>query len=204
VSSGCFPRLRWVFAAWVAIYIAAYTVTYGVANFLFLCNLSVILAAAGVFVCSRVLLSSQAVSILLVGPVWAIDVVSRLVTGSHVIGGTEYMWDPRWPLVTRLMSLYHVILPVVLVTALRRIGYDSRGYLLQSAIAVVGVAAGRLFGPAANINGAFADPILKRTWGGASTQVLVVAGFLVLVAYPLSHLLLVRLCPPPKDAEPAP
>lgn len=202
MKSPCFPRLRWVFVAWVAVYVPAYTLAYGVANFLFLCNLTVILAATGVWTCSRILLSSQAVSILLVGAVWTVDLVSRLISGSHLIGGTEYMWDPRWPLVTRLMSLHHVVLPVLLVTTLRRVGYDRRGYLLQSAIAVAGVAAGRLFGPVANINGAFADPILKRTWGGAATHVAVVAGFLVLVAYPLTHLLLMRLCPPPGHSSP--
>jgi hypothetical protein len=103
------------------------------------------------------------------------------------------MWDPQWPLATRLLSLYHVALPVALVVALRRIGYDSRGYWLQSAIAVAGVSLGRLFGPQANINNAFVDPILKRSWGGPLTHVAVVAGFLVLVAYPLSHLALKRL-----------
>ena len=97
------------------------------------------------------------------GAAWTVDVASRLATGSHPIGGTEHMWDPRWPLVTRLMSIYHVILPVFLVTTLRRIGYDPRGYPLQSAIAVAGVSAGRFFGSVANINGSFADSILKRT-----------------------------------------
>ena len=42
------------------------------------------------------------------------------------------------------------MLPVLLVAVLRRIGYDRRGYLLQSAIAIAGVSLGRLLGPAAN------------------------------------------------------
>lgn len=191
----CFPRLRWVAAAWLALYLPAYALAYGFANFLFLCNLSVVLAAAGFWTCSRLLLSSQAVATLLVGAAWTVDVVSRLVSGRHLIGGTEYMWDAQWPLVTRVLSLYHVALPVVLVLGLRRIGYDPRGYWLQSAIALVVVAAGRLFDPAANINHAYVEPLFKRTWGGPLTHVAAVVGFLVLLAYPLSHLLLRRLCP---------
>jgi hypothetical protein len=179
----------------MAVYVPSYALAYGLANFLFLCNLAVILVAVGIWTCSRVLLSSQAVSLLTVGAVWTADFLSRLLLGSHVVGGTEYMWDPQWPLFTRLLSLYHVILPVLLLVVLRRVGYDRRGYLLQSAIAVAGVVVGRLFGPVANINHAFVDPILKRTWGGPVTHVAVVAGALVLVAYPLTHLLLVRLCP---------
>jgi len=88
------------------------------------------------------------------------------------------------------------VLPVLLVAVLRRIGYDRRGYLLQSAIAIAGVSLGRLLGPAANANHACVDPILRRTWGGALTHVTVVAGALVLVAYPVAHLLLLRLCRP--------
>ena len=134
------------------------------------------LVAVGIWTCSRLLLSSQAVGILLIGAVWTADVASRLLTGAHLIGGTEYMWDPQWPLPTRLMSLYHVILPPLLVLTLRRIGYDPRGYWLQSAIAVAGVSIGRLFPAASNINDAHFDPILKRTWGGPLTHIAVVAG----------------------------
>ena len=191
----CFPRLRWVAAAFLAVYLPSYAIAYGLANFLFLCNLSVILGAIGIWNCSRLLISSQAVAILLVGAAWTLDVAGRVAIGRHLIGGTEYMWDPQWPLFARLLSAYHVALPITLVLALRRVGYDPRGYWLQSAIAVLLVSAGRLFGPAANINNAFVDPILKRSWGGPLTHLAVVAGFLVVVAYPVSHLILLRLAP---------
>ena len=180
----------------MAVYVPSYALAYGLANFLFLCNLAVILVAVGIWTCCRLLLSSQAVGMLIVGAVWTADVASRLLDGSHLIGGTEYMWDPQWPLVTRLFSLYHVVLPVVLLLVLRRIGYVRRGDLLQSAIAVVGVVVGRFLGPVANINHAFVDPILKRTWGGPLTHMAVIAGALVLVVYPLTPVLLLRLCPP--------
>lgn len=204
MTDDCFPRLRWAAVAWMAVYVPSYALAHGFANFLFLCNLAVILVAVGIWTCSRLLLSSQAVGILLVGVVWTLDFASRLLTGSHLIGGTEYMWDPQWPLFTRLLSLYHVILPLLLVVVLRRIGYDRRGYLLQSAIAIVGVVVGRFFGPEANINYAFVDPILKKTWGGPVTHIAVVAGALVLVGYPLTHLLLVRLCLRRPPQPPAP
>ncbi len=42
-------------------------------------------------------------------------------------------------------------------------------------------------------NFSFVDPVLKRSWDGPLVHVSVVAGFLVLVAYPLSHLVLLRL-----------
>jgi hypothetical protein len=187
-----FPVLRWAVLALLLVLVPAYTAAYGPANFAFLCNLSLFLTAAGLWSGSRLLLSSQAVGLLGIASAWTLDLSLRLLLGRHVIGGTEYMWDARFPLATRLLSFYHVALSAVLLYALRRLGYDRRGYLLQSAIAVAAVSAGRLLGPAANVNHAFVDPIFRRSWGGAVSHVAVVAGTLVLVVYPLTHLALAR------------
>jgi len=192
-----FPVLRWLALLWLAVYVPSYTMAYGLANFLFLCNLAVFLIAAGLWAGSALLLSSQAVGILVVSLVWTADFALRILTGTHWIGGTEYMWDPKWPLFPRALSLYHVATPFVLLHGLRRLGYDRRGYLLQCAIAVAGLIAGRLLGPDANVNGAFADPMFKRAWGPPPIHMAVVAGALTLVVYPLTHLLLKRAYPPP-------
>lgn len=187
-----FPVLRWFALAWLAVYLPSYAVAYGFANFLFLCNLGVLLVVAGLWADSALLLSSQAVGILIVSLAWTLDLCSRLLTGTHWIGGTEYMWDSTWPLFTRLLSLYHAATPFVLLYGLRRLGYDRRAYALQSAIAIAGVLVGRLFGAEANINGAFFDPMLKRAWGPPPVHMAVVAATLVLGIYPLAHLLLRR------------
>jgi hypothetical protein len=194
----CSRRLQWLAAAALAVYVPSYAVAYGLANFLVLCNLAVLLAGVGMWTCSRLILSSQAVAILLVGSAWTVDLLSRLLVGRHLLGGgTAYMWEPQWPLFTRLLSLYHVVLPPLLVLVLRRVGYDRRGYWLQSAIAVAGVSLGRLFGPAVNLNQSYVEPVFGRTWGGAATHVAAVVAFLTLLVYPISHAALVRLCPEP-------
>jgi hypothetical protein len=190
-----FPVLRWVALGFVLVLVPAYAAAYGPANFVFLCNLSVFLTAIGLWTGSRLLLSSQAVGLLAIAAAWTLDLGLRLLLGRHLIGGTEYMWDARFPLATRLLSFYHVAVSAVLLYALRRLGYDRRGYLLQSAIAIAAVAAGRLCGPAANVNHAFVDPIFRRAWGGAVSHVAVVAGTLVLLVYPLTHLALARFLP---------
>ena len=141
-----FPVLRWAALAFVLVLVPAYAAAYGPANFVFLCNLSVFLTAIGLWTGSRLLLSSQAVGLLAIAAAWTLDLALRLLLGRHLIGGTEYMWDARFPLVTRLLSFYHVAVSAVLLYALRRLGYDRRGYLLQSAIAVAAVSAGRLAG----------------------------------------------------------
>jgi hypothetical protein len=175
--------------------VPSYTEAYGPANFLLLCNLSVFITALGLWLGSSLLLSSQAVGLLVVSLVWNLDVLSRLLTGAHWIGGTEYMWDPRWPLATRLMSLYHVVAPLLIVYALGRVGYDRRGLPLQSAIAIVAILLGRLFGPAANLNHAFSDPILKRSFEPAALHLAIVIGVLVGALYPLTDAVLRRSLP---------
>jgi hypothetical protein len=190
-----FPVLRWVGLVWLVIYLPSYTMAYGLANFMFLCNLSVCIVSAGLWLGSPLLLSSQAVGLLVVATAWTLDLVLRLLTGSHWIGGTEYMWDPQWPLATRLLSLYHVGLLAILVHALRRVGYDPRGLRLQQLIAVVAVVAGRFVAPELNINHAYVDPLLKRAFEPAALHVAIIAGGLVLVIYPLTAVLLRRLLP---------
>lgn len=198
MSPSPLPRLRWLAPAWLAVYLPAYTLTYGPANFLFLCNIAVVLGCVGLWRGSALLLSSAALSSVVVDSVWTLDFAWRLLLGRHLIGGTEYMWDPRWPLFTRTLSLYHVALPGLLLFALRRTGYDRRAYLLQSLIAVAAVVAGRLVaGPEANINHAFFDPILKRSWQPAALHVAVIAGGLILLVYPLTAAILSRLYPHP-------
>jgi hypothetical protein len=41
VSEHCFPRLKWLAIAWLLVYLPSYAFAYGMANFLFLCNLTV-------------------------------------------------------------------------------------------------------------------------------------------------------------------
>jgi hypothetical protein len=195
MSSHPFPRLRWLAPSWLAVYLPAYQLSYGAVNFLFLCNVALIMACLGLWRGSPLLLSSAALSSLVIDPIWVLDFGWRVVLGRHLIGGTEYMWDQRWSLATRALSLYHVALPGLLLLALRRTGYDRRAYLLQSLVALAAVVAGRLAGPHVNINYAYVDPLLKRSFEPAVLHVGVICGALVLLVYPLTHTALARLFP---------
>jgi len=65
-----------------------------------------------------------------------LDVGWRLLSGKHPVGDTEYMWSEQVPLAVRLLSLFHVVWPVLLVWSLGRVGYDRRGFPLQVGIAL--------------------------------------------------------------------
>jgi hypothetical protein len=200
-----FPRLRWLAVAWLALYLPSYAHAYGLTNFLFLCNLGVLLTAVGLWRGSALLLSAQAVAAMAVCLVWWIDAGARLLVGAHVLGVTAYMWNPQYPLATRLLSLYHVAWPILLLFCLRRLGYDRRGYPLQAAFASLVLLVSRLTDPAQNVNYAFADPIFHRSFGPAPVHLAVMLLGLVGVVYGATHLALLSLLPAaPARAEARP
>jgi hypothetical protein len=97
------------------------------------------------------------------------------------------------------MSLFHVALPVVLVWAVRRAGYDRRAPWLQLALAAPVLVASRLMGPAENPNFAFADPFFGRAWGPAPLHLAVILGGLAVI-YGITHLALRRIAAAPGAA----
>jgi hypothetical protein len=188
-----FPRLRWVAALWLAVYLPSYALAYGFTNFLFLCNLGVMLTAVAILLESPLVLSSQAVAAPVIGIAWGLDAGWRVASGHFLFGATSYMWDPQYPLFTRALSLYHLAWPVLVVLLVRRLGYDRRGWALQAAIAAAVLVACRLFtSPAENINFAFVDPVFGRAFAPAALHLAVVLGALGGVAYGLTHIALSR------------
>jgi hypothetical protein len=162
-------------------------VAYGFGNFLHLCDVAVLLTCVGLWRGSALLLSMQALTSLLIDLTWDLDLGWRLVTGRHLLGGTEYMWEAKYPLCVRLLSLFHLVLPVLLLWALRRVGYQRRALALQSALGLALIAAARLVGPEANVNFSWRDPFFHRSWGPAPLHVLVIFAGLVAVVYAPTH-----------------
>jgi hypothetical protein len=189
--------LRWVALLWLAVWFLAYWHSWGPANFLHLCDIAVILTCIGLWTSNALLLSSQAVSSVLIDIAWTLDVVARLIFGRHLIGGTEYLFDATTPLWARLLSLFHIVLPFILLWSLSRLGYDRRGWKLQSAILLPVLVASRFVTPDQNLNFAVNDPFLHRSIGSAPTHLALTFLFLVLVVYFPTHLLFSRLFPPP-------
>lgn len=190
-----FPTARWVALAWLVAWGAIYWWWYGPVAFLQLCDISIVLTCIGLWRGSALLLSTQAVSSLVIDVAWMIDIAATLVLGRHVVGGTEYMWDTRYPLWLRLLSLFHVVWPFLLVWALRRTGYDRRALAWQSALAAVVMVLSRLAHPGGNLNFAHADPFLARQWGPAPVHLALMTALLVVCVYWPTHAVLKRRLP---------
>jgi hypothetical protein len=172
------------------VWLPAYVRVWGSANLLHFCDVAVILGCAGLWWGSSLLISSQAVSSLTAGILWGIDVGWRLVTGRFLVGGTDYMWDTRFPIWVRLLSTFHIGLPVALLWAMRKTGYDRRALALQAAIAAGLLIVSRFLPAEMNMNYAYRDPLLHRAWGPAPAHLaFMFIGIVALVYWP-THLLL--------------
>jgi hypothetical protein len=185
--------LRCATILWLLIWIPAYWRTWGVANFLHLCDIAVLVTCVGLLANSALLISSQAVGSLLVDLAWMLDAGWHLARGHGLLGGADYLFDETHPLWVRLLSLFHVVMPVLLLWALSRTGYDRRGWPLQSLIALVAFAAARWTSPAQNINFAFSDPFIHRAWGPPASHVLISWLFMTWLVYFPTHLVLRRV-----------
>ena len=185
-----FPALRWFGLVWMFVWLPAYSRVWGWANLLHLCDVAVILTFVGIWLANPLLLSSQAVSSLAAGFFWILDAGWRLTTGRFLVGGTDYMWDARYPLWVRLLSTFHVGLPLVLLWTLRKVGYDRRALGLQAAIAAVLLILSRFLSAGLNMNYAYRDPLFHRAWGPAPAHLAMIFIPLVTLIYWPTHLLL--------------
>lgn len=194
--SANFPTwLRIAAILWLCLWMPAYAEAWGWENFLHFCDIALILTCLGFVFQNRLLLSTQTLGCLAICLIWTLDLSCRLLLGHHLIGGTEYMFDRTIPEWLRVLSLYHLVLPILLLWILFRIGYDSRAWRVQSAIAAAVLIASRCVAPDQNLNSAFTDPVFHRAWGPAPVHLAAMYVLLIVVLYLPVHRLLLRYFP---------
>jgi hypothetical protein len=118
-------------SVFVTVLVLYYWRAYGPQNFLYFCDVALIVTTIGVWLESSLLISMEAVAILLPQMLWIADFVTRIM-GIHFLGMTDYMFDPKLSLFVRGLSLFHGWLPILILWLLWRVGYDRRALLLQT------------------------------------------------------------------------
>jgi len=126
-------KIGW--SLWVMAWMPVYWHQYGLQNFLYFCDLGNLFICAALWLESPLLFSWQACGLLVFQTLYIVDLIGAVVSGRHVIGGTEYMFDPQLSLFVRLLSLFHVVVPPLLLWAIWRLGYDGRGWKYQTVTA---------------------------------------------------------------------
>ena len=196
--------LKLGFTAFVVLWVPVYVRHLGPQNFLWLCDLANLLILAGLWLESRLLLSSQLSSVLAIGVVWSVDLAGAFFFGVHPLGATQYMFNPEIPLHGRLLSLFHGVVWPLVMFAVIRVGYDARGWRLQTLICwLVLPATFLLTQPAREINwvwGAFGS---QQTWMPAWAYLLVCMAAYPLIIYLPTHglVLLARRLLPKSNTE---
>ena len=126
--------LKIAWTHWLVAWAPLYYRQYGVQNFLFFCDMGNVLIGIALWLESSLIFSALACGLLIFQTLYTIDLGGAVLLGPHVIGGTEYMFDPHLSLMIRLLSLFHVATPPILLWAIRRLGYDRRGWIFQTVL----------------------------------------------------------------------
>ena len=190
---------------YLLVWAPAYAFYWGSVDFLYLCNVAVVLTCAGLWFGNALLLSSQAVSTSVIGLIWGCNLAwGAFAHGHGITGGTEYMWEARFPLWVRLLSFDHLGVPIVALWAIRRTGYDRRAWAFQSAVAAVVLILSRFVAPQRNLNFAQKELVSYHSWGPAPVHLFFIWAVLVLLVYWPVHALLSRTVPSPARSAPEP
>jgi hypothetical protein len=179
------------YTGFVAVIVIVWLRHYGWRNLLWFSDIALIGAVPALWLESAAMASVLAVAVL--GPelLWNVDFLLRLLTKRRFTGLTEYMFEADRPRILRLLSLFHVPLPLLLVWMLLAYGYTPALALPGAVLlAAVVLPASRAFGsPAENINWSYGPGGVQARLAPVAYMALLFAGFVLLVFAPTDWLL---------------
>jgi hypothetical protein len=137
LNNGRIPLLvKVLYTAFVALLVSKYWVDYGPTNFLYFCDVALLMTVPALWLESSLLASMALVGIGLAQVLWQVDYLGGLF-GFHVVGLTEYMFDARKEFFLRALSFFHFWLPLLLLFVVWRLGYDRRAFAAWTILACV-------------------------------------------------------------------
>jgi hypothetical protein len=198
--------LKLAYTAFMAVLVPVYWRNYGPTNFLYFCDVALIITLVGIWIESPLLVSMCAVGILASQALWVVDFLSNLI-GVPLTGMTDYMFAADHSLFLRSLSLFHGWLPFLLVYLVWRLGYDRRGLAAWTAVAWALVLICFFFMPPPRPDPGLTPVNINYVWGMSDTAAqqwmppaVWVAGLIVLLPvllYVPVHFLLRRSMPKP-------
>ena len=184
---------------YLCVLVPVYWRHYGPSNFLWFSDIALFMGVAALWLGGLrfgnlapgpLLASMAALAALLLDTAWDVDFLLHLVSGREVLGLAKYMFDPSYPLYLRLLSLFHLPLPPMLLWLIWRLGYDPRALLAQTVVAWVAFVGVYLIHPAKNINWVYGFGESRQTWVHPVVWLLgMMVAYPVLIHVP-THLLL--------------
>jgi len=183
-----------LYTLFLCVLVPVYWTHWGPKNFLWFSDIALLVTGAALWLENPMLASMMALAIALPELAWNADFFGRLLTGRQIFRLSGYMFDPRKPLFLRALSLFHIVLPVVLLWMVSRLGYDRRAWALQTVLALIVLPVTYwLTEPAENINWVYGPGSKPQTWMRPLAYLVLLMIFFPLVVYLPTHLLLRRL-----------
>lgn len=182
--------LKIAYTLFVCILVPVYWRQYGLVNFLWFSDIALLAMVPALWIESPLLISMIALAVVLPELAWNVDFFVRLATGVSLIGLTNYMFDASIPRFIRGLSLFHVVLPLLIVWRLYRLGYDHRAWLWQTLVAAVVLPLSYFFSsPRDNVNWVYGFGEKPQTRVAAPLFVVFLMLMFPLVIYLPMHLL---------------
>lgn len=203
--------LKLAYSAFMAVLIPVYWHHYGPSNFLYFCDVALLLTLIGVWRESPLLVSLPAVGILMPQALWCVDFALELC-GVRMTGMTAYMFDGTKPLFLRGLSFFHGWLPFLVVFLAFRLGYDRRAFKGWAVMATSLCLVSYFLFPKAgetlsdpnlprNINYVFGmDDAQPQTWMDPGLYLVTWIAILVIIVFVPTHFILSKICPTPEQA----
>ena len=198
--------LKLAYTAFMAVLLPVYWANYGPTNFLYFCDVALLITLVGIWIESPLLISMCAVGILASQALWVVDFLSNLI-GWPLTGMTDYMFAADHSLFLRSLSLFHGWLPFLLVYLVWRLGYDRRGFPAWTGLAWILVLICFLFMPPPRPDPGLTPVNINYVWGMSDTvaqqwmpPAVWLAGLIILLPvllYAPVHFLLRRFMPKP-------
>jgi hypothetical protein len=117
-----------VYTAFMAVLVPSYTYFYGPTNFLYFCDVALLMTLVAMWTESPLLASMPAVGIVLPQALWVADFLGGL-TGHYVTGMTAYMFHGDLSFLSlfkRGLSFFHFWIPFLVLWNVWKLGYDRR------------------------------------------------------------------------------
>jgi hypothetical protein len=194
VSIGIGPIPLWLkisFTLFVLVLLPVYWRQYGPGNFLWFSDIALLLTVPALWLESSLLASMILISIGLLELMWIVDFFVRLIVGASVTGLSAYMFDSKISLSIRALSLFHIVLPIVVVWMVSRLGYDGRALVAQTALAWIVLPMSYLLTKRSeNVNWVYGFSSRPQRWMGSRLYLALIMLLFPLIIYLPTHLLL--------------
>lgn len=190
------------YALFVAVLVPVYWIQYGPQNFLWGSDLALFGTLLAVWLENRLFASMMAIAALIPEILWTVDYIGRLIAGIEALPGlgTQYMFNAEIAMFVRGLSLFHLVLPPLLIWLLYRFGYERRAFAYQTLLAwLVLLITYLVTDPSANINWIYGFGREPQTWMPERVYVVVLMICIPVFFYLPTHLVLGKLFGRPSE-----